>query len=134
MKKTLKKTLAIALTLIALFALSLTAFAADISAEDAKAIALKDAGFTSADAIYIAAEYELDDGWKKWNVDFLVQDENGYYVDYDYEISASDGRILERDWDYEDDYIPGGSPIVSIEDRIEAFFQKLIAWIVSLFS
>ena len=98
MKKKLKKVVSIALALIALFALSLTAFAADISAEDAKSIAVSDAGYSLSDVLYIRAEYEIDDGRRHWNVDFLVEDEKGRKVDYDYEVSASDGRILERDY------------------------------------
>lgn len=132
MKKTLKKTLAATLTLILVLTLSLTAFAADITKDKAQEIALNDAGYSLSDVVYITAEFELDDGFKKWNVDFVAEDADGYYRDYDYEINAADGRILEKDWEYEDDYY-GGSP-VSLEDRFEQFFAKIIAWILSLFS
>lgn len=131
-KKTLKKSLATTLALIFVLTLSLVAFAADITKDKAKEIALNDAGYSLSDVMYITAEYELDDGFKKWNVDFVVQDSDGHYRDYDYEINAADGKILEKEWDYEDDYY--GGTAVSLEDRFEQFFAKIIAWILSLFS
>ena len=87
-------------------ALSASAYAADIDEGKAVEIALKDASFSPADVIYSNAEYDLDDGREKWEVEFLVQDEDGLYREYSYEISADDGRIIEKEWDFEEDYRP----------------------------
>ena len=132
MKKNIRKILAVVLALASLFMLSLSVFAADISAEKSKEIALKNAGYSANEVLYIRADYDIDDGIKVWNVDFHVKDGKGRIIDYDYEISASDGRIFEKDWDYEDDYYP--EPDDKIENAIEAFFSKIIQWLVSLFS
>ncbi len=131
MKKNLRKALAIALAIVSLFALSLSAFAADISADKAKEIALKDAGYSAQEVIRIKAEYEIDDGRKVWNVDFHAEDEKGRVLDYDYEIAASDGRILERDWEYEDDLYHDRDD--RVENAFEAFFRKFVQWLISLF-
>lgn len=131
MKKNLRKVLAIALAIVSLFSLSISAFAADISADKAKGIALKDAGYSAQEVIRIKAEYEVDDGRKVWNVDFLAEDEKGRVVDYDYEISAADGRILERDWEFEDDLYPDRED--RYENAFEALFRKFVQWLLSLF-
>ncbi|MEE1321867.1 MAG: PepSY domain-containing protein [Acutalibacteraceae bacterium] len=131
MKKNLRKVLAIALAIVSLFSLSISAFAADISADKAKGIALKDAGYSAQEVIRIKAEYEVDDGRKVWNVDFLAEDEKGRVVDYDYEISAADGRILERDWEFEDDFYPDRED--RYENAFEALFRKFVQWLLSLF-
>lgn len=104
MKKTLKKFLATALTMLLVFSVSVTAFAADITEDKAKQIALNDAGYTADDAVYIRAEFDFDDGMKLWEVEFHVKDAEGYYLEYDYAIRASDGKIIEKERDFEDDY------------------------------
>ncbi|MBQ8503026.1 MAG: hypothetical protein IJ491_01980 [Clostridia bacterium] len=134
MKKTLTKTLAIALSVIALCSLSFMAIAVGITDDEAKGIALSDAGYTVADVIHITAGYEIDDGVNKWNVDFIVEADDGRYVDYDYEINAADGVILEREREHENDYRGDGNGIEDFEDKIESFFHRIIAWILSLFS
>ena len=131
MKKKISKVLAVVLALVALFSLAVPAFAADISADKAKEIALKDVGYSVQEVIRIKADYDIDDGRKVWNVDLLVEDEKGRVLDYDYEISAADGRILERDWEFENDLYPDRDD--RIENAFEAFFRKFIQWILSLF-
>ncbi len=131
MKKNLIKVLSIALVVVSLFSLSFSAFAADISAAEAKNIALKDAGYSAQEVIRIRAEYDIDDGRKVWNIDFLAEDEKGRVLDYDYEINAADGRILERDWEYEDDLYPERDD--RVENAFEAFFRKFVEWLISLF-
>ncbi len=129
MKKTLKKTLSLALALVMVFAISVTAFAAGgITKEDAQNIALKDAGYTAADVVYIKAEYDTDRGIEKWDVDFVVE-ADGLYKDYDYEIKAADGTILEKSWEYEDDYRPGNSFFY----EIELIWKAFVAWLLSIF-
>ena len=121
-----RKIVAAMTAFLILSTLSVTALAAEIGADAAKQIALEDAGYSSYDVKYIRADRENDDGIRVWNVEFHVE-EDGRYKDYDYEISASDGRILERDVDYErvhDDVY---------ENRFESFIRSVIAWLVSLF-
>ena len=131
MKKNIKKFFAVILAVVAVFSLAISAFAVDISAERAKEIALNNAGFSADEVIHIKADYDIDDGVKVWNVDFHVKDSDNRIRDYDYEISASNGKILEKDWDFEDDYYPEADD--KIENAFEAFFRKIITWLVSLF-
>lgn len=131
MKNNVKKALAIVLAVLSLFSLSLSAFAADINADKAKEIALKDAGYSAQEVIRLKAEYDVDDGRRVWNVDFHAEDENGRIRDYDYEIAAADGRILEKDWEYEDDLYPDRDD--KVENAFEAFFRKFVQWLLSLF-
>ena len=107
--------------------LSFTAVAANIGADDAKRIALEDAGYSAHEVEYIRAAQEYEDGKKVWNVEFHVEAKGGY-KEYDYEISASDGRILERDADFER---AGGEE--HYESRFEKFVSSFIAWILSFF-
>ncbi len=131
MKKNLRKVSALVLALFLLFSLSFFAFAADISKDQAIDIALGDAGYSASDVVYVNAKFDHDDGLRKWDVDFLVE-EQGLYRDYDYEISAADGRILEKDWEYDNDYRENS--VLSFEDKFEQFFAQIIAWLISLFS
>ena len=86
--------------------LPVVAFAADIDEKKAVDIALADADYKVSDVIYSHAEYDFDDGREKWDVEFLVKDNEGLYREYSYEISVSDGHILEKEWEVEDDYRP----------------------------
>ena len=131
MKKNIKKILAAALALIAVLSLAIPGFAADINAEKAKQIALEDAGYQAQQVLYIKADYEIDDGIKVWNVDFLIENEEGRKVDYDYEIDADSGRILEKSREYEDDSYPDAED--KLENYFESLFIRFIKWLKSLF-
>ena len=100
MKKNFKKLSSLALSLLLIFSLSLSAFAADISAEQAKAIALADAGYKQADVAYIRAGVDYDNGVKEYDVEFLVKNADAY-LEYDYEVRVADGKILSKDRDVE---------------------------------
>lgn len=68
--------------------------AARLTAEEAKAIALKHAGFTSDQVSRLRAEFDWDDGVPTWDVEFR----EGYW-EYDYEIHAETGKIRSFDKD-----------------------------------
>jgi len=74
-----------------------TTEAAIISADEAKAIALKDAGLTADQVTGLRAEFDRDDRRPEWEVDFRY---DGF--EYDYTIHAETGKILEFDKDRED--------------------------------
>lgn len=76
-----------------------------IGTEAAKQIALDDANVDENDLIYIHCRLDCDDGKMVYDVEFETIEK-----EYDYEIDAIDGNIIERDVDDNDDY-NGGTPI-----------------------
>lgn len=100
MKKNLKKLSSLALSLLLASSLSASALAAEVSAEQAKAIALKDAGYQASDVAYVRAEADYDDGVKEYEVEFLVKGD-GVNYEFDYEVRAADGKILSKEKDVE---------------------------------
>ncbi len=121
MKKKIQKLSSLALALILVLSLSVTGFAADISAEKAKEIALKDAGLSAAQVSGLSVRTDYDDGVKYFDVSFYVQNANGSYTEYDYDIKASDGRILDKEADlersvpYKPSQTPSGGTEISAE-------------------
>ncbi|MBR2867436.1 MAG: PepSY domain-containing protein [Clostridia bacterium] len=67
-----------------------------ISVEAAKQKALDDAGVKAEDAVFLKAYYDSDDLVPHYDVKFEA---NGY--EYEYEVKASDGSVLEKDVDKE---------------------------------
>ena len=66
--------------------------AGQISQEDAKRIALEDAGVKEADVTgYVKVELDTDNGVTKYDVGFHVGT-----TEYDYDIDATTGAILSR--------------------------------------
>ncbi len=63
-----------------------------ISIEKAKEIALNNAGVKQADAVFKKAYYDFDDLVAHFDIKFVA---NGY--EYEYEVKASNGAILEKD-------------------------------------
>lgn len=108
MKKTLKKALSLILAAVAVLTLSLSAFAA-ISLDEAKAIALKDAGLTEA-AVRIT-EARLDEG--RYDIDFISGK-----ISYDYEISK-DGEITSLSVDY-NNRVTGGKVLSTADAKAAA--------------
>lgn len=60
--------------------------------EKAKQIALADAGVSAADAKFIKAKPDIDDGRKVFDIEFIAGSK-----EYEYEINASSGKIIEKD-------------------------------------
>lgn len=71
---------------------------ASVTQEDAVNTALADAGFSAADVQFTKKELDTDDGVKKYEINFI---KDGY--EYEYDISADTGAILEKSKDLEDD-------------------------------
>ena len=68
-----------------------------ISASKAKNIALEHAGVSAANASFIKAEFDRDDGKAVYEIEFFSK---GY--DYEYEIDAKSGKVLDFDKEYDD--------------------------------
>ena len=68
-----------------------------ITIDEAKEIALKHAGLTKDQVSFIETENEVDNGAEKYDIGFYY---NG--KEYDYEISAIDGKIITYDNDIDE--------------------------------
>ena len=68
-----------------------------ITMEDAKSIALQDAGLNAGQVYFKKVQLDRDDGRTVYEVEFLC---NGY--EYEYEIDSKTGSILERDREWDD--------------------------------
>ncbi len=69
-----------------------------ITIEQAKEIALKHAWLTKDQVSFIETENDIDNGAEKYDIEFYC---NG--KEYDYEISAIDGEIIQYDSDINED-------------------------------
>lgn len=76
-------------------AMSLTAFADSLTSQDALSAALKNAGVSKSQVKRIETEY--DDGSNTYEVEFVKKKNK---AEYDYEIAASTGVILEKSVEY----------------------------------
>ena len=86
MTKTTKKALSIVLTIIMTLSLFVTAFAA-ITLDEAKAIALKDAGFAESEVQFVTAKDDKED--KEFEIEFYQgKAEYDYSVNYEEKIVA----------------------------------------------
>ena len=91
-----------------------------ITVEQAKSAALTHAGVDAADAVFLKAQPEWDDGQARYEVEFYAGN-----VEYDYEIDAVTGAVLSFDRDIEDYVIPT-TPVTS-DELISMDEAKLIA-------
>lgn len=73
---------------------------ADIGRDAALEAALNDAGVSESDTTRLTVSEDRDDGRKVYDVKFDAAGK-----EYDYEIQASDGRILSSDIENIDDYV-----------------------------
>ena len=67
-----------------------------IDEEQAKAIALKDAGITETDVTFMQVKTDIENGVSVFDVEFIAGD-----TEYDYEIDAATGEIRSKDCDIE---------------------------------
>ena len=68
-----------------------------IGVDKAKSIALSDAGVNAADAVFLKARLDRDDGRMEYEVEFYSGSK-----EYDYDIDALTGEIRSRDWELDD--------------------------------
>lgn len=73
--------------------------AGEISELQAKMIALVDAGFKADEVTFTKCKKDKDDGFMQFEVELKLADG----TEYNYEINAADGKILEKDVDRDDD-------------------------------
>ena len=73
-----------------------------IGENEAKRIALQNAGVQESDTAYLSVRLDRDDGRMIYDVEFYVAATN---TEYDYEINATDGTIHSMDYDAEN-YTP----------------------------
>ena len=74
--------------------------AGEITVEEAKTIALDHAGVKAADATFIQAKRDYENGRSVYEIEFVVVSGNGY-LEYDYDIATADGSIVSYDYDIE---------------------------------
>lgn len=95
-----------------------------ITEEEAKAIALSDAGVTEADLTNIRITQDVDDGVSVYDVEFYVGNK-----EYDYEIQAADGTIRSQDADIEQDFLNSTtndtSSLISKEEASKIVLAKV---------
>lgn len=101
MKKKIKKLTSLALAFVFMFALCSVAFAAEITINQAKSVALDDAGYAASEVSRLVAENDYENGAKVYEVSFDVYGGDGSVTEYDYKIKAADGKILEKEIDKE---------------------------------
>lgn len=91
--------------------------ATTVTLEQAKQTALNHAGKTASNVTFVKARKDFDDGRWMYEIEFIAPSGNGY-LEYDYEIDASTGKIVKYDYDA-DDYTPttgGNSGSASVSE------------------
>ena len=78
-------------------AMAITATAAPVTDESAKAIALASTGLTADSVVYLTAKPDHDDGRQIYEVELLTTN----YMEYDFEINAADGAVLNVKYEWE---------------------------------
>lgn len=94
-----------------------------ISLDEAKAAALNDAGLSESDVTFKKTETDHDHGMTVYDIEFYTSD-----AEYDYEISASDGTVLEKNTErFHTPHNPAGHTADSHDSYIGADRAKEIA-------
>ncbi len=89
----MKKITAMVLALVMVLALTSGAFAAGrLTKDEAKQIALKEAGVTAAEATFIKARLDYDDGREEYEFEFYADGR-----EFDIDVDANTGRVVKFD-------------------------------------
>ena len=80
-----------------------------ITEDQAREIALTNAGLTSDQVTFLRSKLDYDDGRRVYDIEFYTAD----YTEYDYEIDADTGAVVSYDFDAEG-YTPPASGTTSI--------------------
>ena len=96
----------------------------DIGIEQARSIALSDAGLEEKDVQFIKEKQEIDDGRMVYDIEFYSDNK-----EYDYEIEAATGNIISRDYDVENHELPSdhateGSNTITMEKAKKIALKK----------
>ena len=87
-----------------------------ITEDQAREIALADAGLTAEEVTFLKTQLDRDDGRLVYDVEFYTAD----YTEYDYEIDAADGTVLSSDFDAEGYTAPAeGSTAITADQAKE---------------
>ena len=86
---------------------------AAITEDQAREIALADAGLTAEEVTFLKTQLDRDDGRLVYDVEFYTAD----YTEYDYEIDAADGTVLSSDFDAEGYTAPADSATAITADQ-----------------
>ena len=84
-----------------------------ITEDQAREIALANAGLTAEEVTFLKTQLDRDDGRLVYDVEFYTAD----YTEYDYEIDAADGTILSSDFDAEGYTAPADSATAITADQ-----------------
>ena len=84
-----------------------------ITEDQAREIALADAGLTAEEVTFLKTQLDRDDGRLVYDVEFYTAD----YTEYDYEIDAADGTVLSSDFDAEGYTAPTDSATAITADQ-----------------
>ncbi len=112
MKNNLKKLSSLALAVVLVLAFSVTAFAADITSERAKEIALGHFGVKAEDVKFLEVRKDYDDGRSVYEIEFCKP----YSEKFSCEVAAANGLV--RDGERE--------AVRGVFDKLELFFELLI--------
>ena len=86
-----------------------------IGVDQAKSIALKHAGLSAAEVSFTKAKLEKDDGLRKYEIEFIKGS-----TEYEYEIDAATGSILEYKTEQEKGGAPTQSKVISLDQAKSA--------------
>ena len=100
--------------------------ASAVTEEEAKKIALDDAGVSESNVTRIRMKREYDDGRELYSVEFYVDAE-----EYDYDIEISSGKIISKDFDIDDDFKAGSggqssqNDIISEDEAVAIVLERI---------
>ncbi len=95
MKKSFNKIISVVLALSIIAVCTVSAFAAEITAQEAESIAVNHAGYKVSEVVFGYTEVDYERGQKIYEVEFFVDHGNGSYTEYDYDVNVADGKIIK---------------------------------------